>query len=376
MLSYFCLIRWSFVPAPYCPRKHRMLVLMNKISRQIAIRTIVAFVAMSVAVSEAGAADAEDEAGLPPGTLTVTVENDRVVNTDRHYTNGLRLSWVSDKETGGPDIVRDTLDFLYPLADVSGGRIGFALGQSMFTPEDTSARQLIADDRPYAGWLYGAVSLYAEADWKTETGFRYTTLDSVELNFGVVGPSSFADETQNGWHEIIGVSRSNGWENQLEDEPAVALFFERKWRPAAFEVGGIEADLIPQAGGSLGNVFTLANVGFTVRVGENLETDFGPPQIRPAFSGPGAVEPDTDFAWYLFAGVQANAVGHNIFLDGNTFTDSHSVDRKPFVGDFQTGAAVVFNDIRIAATHVLRTREFEGQRTPDRFGIISLSYHF
>ena len=61
MLSYFCLIRWSFVPAPYCPRKHRMLVLMNKISRQIAIRTIVAFVAMSVAVSEAGAADAHRE---------------------------------------------------------------------------------------------------------------------------------------------------------------------------------------------------------------------------------------------------------------------------------------------------------------------------
>jgi len=36
---------------------------------------------------------------------------------------------------------------------------------------------------------------------------------------------------------------------------------------------------------------------------------------------------------YLFAFVDGRAVGRDIFLDGNTFTDSHSVTRKTFVGD-------------------------------------------
>lgn len=315
--------------------------------------------------------------GLPSGTWTVTAENDRIARTDRHYTHGTRLAWVSDRTTGGPREVREILDFLYPLADVSGGRIGFALGQSIYTPEDTSATALVADDRPYAGWLYGAVSLYAEADWTLPGGTRYTTLDSVELNLGIVGPQSYADETQNGFHDLINVSRSNGWDNQLSNEPAVALFFERKWRPKPLSLGGaLELDAIPHVGGSVGNVFTLLNGGFTVRAGQGLETDFGPPQIRPAFSGPGAVSPDTDFAWYLFGGAQTSLVGRNIFLDGNTVAESHSVDKEPVTGDIKVGVALVIRDIRIAATHVYRTREFKGQRRADRFGVVSLSYHF
>lgn len=50
------------------------------------------------------------------GTWTLNVENDRIANTDRHYTNGVRLGWVSEAEDGGnlPE-VRDTLQMLYPL---------------------------------------------------------------------------------------------------------------------------------------------------------------------------------------------------------------------------------------------------------------------
>lgn len=337
------------------------------------------FCAMAMGASTPAFANEADDDGdlIPSGTWTITAENDRIARTDRHYTHGTRIAWVSDKTTGGPDFVRDTLGFLYPMAEVRGGRIGFALGQSIFTPEDTSATALVTNDRPYAGWLYGAMSIYAENDWRTDDDLRYTTLDSVELNLGLVGPQSYADEVQNGFHDLIGVSRSNGWDHQLSNEPAVALFFERKWRPEPMSVSqGLEFDAIPHLGGSLGNVFTLLNGGVTLRLGQGLDTDFGPPQIRPAFSGPGAVKPDTDFAWYLFAGAQGSAVARNIFLDGNTFADSHSVEKEPFTGDIQVGAAVVLKDIRLSATHVYRTREFKGQRRADRFGVVSLSYNF
>ena len=87
------------------------------------------------------------------GTYSLQVENNRIAQTDRHYTNGLRLSWVSNKKTDGSEWVRDTLQFLYPLAGLRTGRISAALGQNIYTPKDTDAVSLVRDDRPYASWL-------------------------------------------------------------------------------------------------------------------------------------------------------------------------------------------------------------------------------
>ncbi|RPJ22911.1 MAG: DUF2219 family protein, partial [Desulfobacteraceae bacterium] len=66
----------------------------------------------------------------------------------------------------------------------------------------------------------------------------------------------------------------------------------------------------------------------------------------------------------------------NVFLDGNTFTDSHSVDKKPFVGDLQTGLVVQYDRFRITYTQIFRTKEFDGQEDGDIFGSVSLSYQF
>lgn len=330
-----------------------------------------AFCAAAFCVS---AAAAEPEDGLS-GTWSLQVENDRIVATDRHYTNGLRLSWVSDKTTDGPKWVRDALYFLYPLADMRAGRVGFALGQNIYTPEDTDAVALVRDDRPYAGWLYGAVSLHAETT-RNKTGDPLDVLDSVELNFGVVGPLAFGEEVQNQWHDLIGVSRANGWDNQLENEPALALFFERKWRPAPLSVGGLEADVIPHVGGSLGNVFTLANVGATVRLGQALWVDYGPPHIRPSLSGLPAVETNGDFAWYLFAGAEGRIVAHNIFLDGNTFADSHDVSKKTLVGSLQAGVSLVYGGVNLSYSTIYLSREFDGQSEADIYGTLSISTRF
>ena len=66
-----------------------------------------------------------------------------------------------------------------------------------------------------------------------------------------------------------------------------------------------------------------------------------PPRIRPGLSGSNFFLSDTDsgrdFGWYLFGGVEGRAVAHNLFLDGNTFAKSLSVQKKTFVADFQGG---------------------------------------
>ncbi|WNK00266.1 lipid A deacylase LpxR family protein [Thalassospiraceae bacterium LMO-JJ14] len=310
------------------------------------------------------------------GTWTVNVENDRIANTDRHYTNGVRLGWVSEPEDGNnlPE-VRDTLQTLYPLAEVRGGRLGLELGHNMYTPADTEARTLISDDRPYAGWLYGSASLYAETG--KGIGEHFTeTLDKVALEVGIVGPAALGKQVQNEYHKLIGVATSKGWENQLDNEPGVNLIGERKWRHKALRFAGFEADAIPHVGASLGNVYTHLNGGVTLRIGQELYVDYGPPLIRPSLSGFGAINPAEKFSWYAFAGVDGRWVVQNIFLDGNTFTDSHSVDKKNLVGDFVAGVSMTYRNVRIAFTHVMRTREFDTQTKTDRFGAVSLSFRF
>ncbi len=321
-------------------------------------------------------------ASAPPatadGNYSLQFENDRIADTDRHYTTGMRASWVSDSKSPGasPQWARNTLNWIYRQVNAQAeGRIGLAVGQSIFTPEDTAARAVVADDRPYAGWLYGGISLHAETT-DTVSGLAVDVLDTFELDVGVVGPLALAEEVQNNFHELIGVSRSNGWDNQLENEPGVMVIFERRLRPAPLTAGTVEADVIPHIGVALGNVMTLANAGATVRVGQELKADFGPPHVRPTLSGLAAVTGGTDFAWYLFAGAEGRVVARNIFLDGNTVASSHSVDKIPLVADIQAGLAIIVNDIRLSFTHVYRSREFERQRRADRYGAISLSARF
>ncbi|MGH6947373.1 MAG: lipid A deacylase LpxR family protein [Kiloniellales bacterium] len=300
--------------------------------------------------------------------FTLQVENDTVVATDAHYTNGIQVSLLSP-ETAVPQWLDGIWDQVAPLEQGAGRRVGYTFGQTMFTPGDIDRSDLILDDRPYAGWLYGGVSLLS---------YDENNLGTLSLEVGVVGPLSLADETQSFWHDVIGVDRAEGWDNQLENEPGLVLSYERKWRRGiAFPLIGLEVDATPHVGVSLGNIYTYGAGGLTLRIGEELAKDFGPPRIRPSLPGTSYFLSGRNFDWYLFAGVEGRVVGRNIFLDGNTFRDSHSVDKKLFVGDFQVGVVLSFYDsVRLAYTHVLRSKEFEGQDDADRFGAVSLSFAF
>jgi hypothetical protein len=348
---------------------HRPVVAM---SGPLPIRLSILLAALAIAPGVARA-----EMAIPSGTWTLLMENDRFADTDRHYTHGTRLAWVSDKAGTGPGWVRDLLGRAYPFADVRGGRIGFALGQNIYTPENISRGDLIADDRPYAGWLYGAASVHAETR-QNLLGRKLDVLDTVEMQLGMIGPLSLAEPTQKTVHELIDTTRPRGWSHQLDTEPGIALLAERKWRTPETKPGarGIAFDVIPHLGAALGNVYTHVNAGAMARIGRNLAFDYGPPHIQPALSGLEAIDSGGEVGWYLFAGVEGRAVGRNIFLDGNTFSDSHSVDKHTLVGDFQVGAALVAGRFRIAYTHVFRTREFENQNEPDRFGAVSISARF
>lgn len=301
------------------------------------------------------------------GIFNVVWENDIFAGTDRNYTNGIRFAWLSAEEDM-PYWARWTANHITPFEQAGHRRISVALGQSMFTPDDNAARNVIPDDRPYAGWLYGTVGLVSDTD---------DVLENMALTLGMVGPASLAEPTQDIVHKITDSPHFYGWDNQLHNEPGIILSYERKWRSMiAFSPFGLGADISPHAGVNLGNIYTDASVGGTFRLGFDLPQDYGPPRIRPSLPGSDFFVPTEELSGYLFAGVEGRAVGRNIFLDGNTFRDSHSVDKEWGVGSLQLGAALTYGEARISYTHVLMTKEFKTQDKPEQFGAVTISYRF
>lgn len=306
------------------------------------------------------------------GTFSFSLENDYFAGHDDGYTNGARFAWLSP-EGAVPGWVEDTLGQLPFFAANGQRRYSLAFGQSMYAPEDLTRKDLIVNDRPYAGWLYGSVGLVAD------TGRR---LDNLQLSLGVVGPSALAAQTQDAVHHIVETRDPQGWDNQLRDEPGVVLTYERKWRRMMelrfwdLDEAGLAVDVTPSLGASLGNVQTYAAAGATVRLGFDLPADYGPPRIRPSLPGSDFFVPTQTLGGYLFAGVEGRAVARDIFLDGNTFRDSHSVEKKHYVGDIQFGLALTYGETRVAYTHIFRSKEFDRQARADEFGAVTVSYRF
>jgi hypothetical protein len=351
-----------------------MMIRLRAFSRSfssVSIGCIAAVGVLTLCVAPARAADG--------WRMTLLEENDSLYfNSDKHYTQGLRLSMLS------PLIEQPwanaPFDFIgnIPTVFQPGGdrRVAFFAGQSIFTPKNLDIKPPDPTDRPYAGWLYGGISFLQE------TGG--TALENLEIDLGVVGPGALGRQAQNDFHQFIGIHQAQGWSNQIQHEVGGVVSYERLWHVPLPLVSSVDdgavngVDIVPQIGGSAGNVFTYGEGGALLRIGRHLEADYGPVRVRPALSGTDYFNPrylGNEVGFYIFAGVQGRAIARNIFLDGNDFRQSPNVEHKTFVADFQAGGSIFWSShIRFDATVVRRTREFVGQKHPDVIGTAALAF--
>lgn len=303
------------------------------------------------------------------GTLSFVIENDALNNIDSDYTNGGRFVWTNapGKAPGFLKAIGNALPFV-PDTDEAVYTASYALGQSIFTSTDIEDVNPPLTDHPYAGWLNGDVSFVAD------TGRRF---DRVTLGVGIVGPESFAEDVQEFFHDINNGNEPLGWDTQLRNEPTILLSYERNWRhfrehdlPFAFQ-----AEFMPQVGVTVGNALTYVNTGAVLKFGQNIPYGYGLNRVRPGIGGTGAFDVD-GIGWYIFGGAEVRAVARDIFLDGNSFRDSRSVDKETIVRDLEFGAAVATPWAQLAFTQVLRSDRFETQIKEDKFTTITLSIKF
>lgn len=303
--------------------------------------------------------------------LSLSYENDLIGGgTDENYTSGIRLTYF-DIETPMPPVIDELADAV-PTFDINETTSTFfSVGQNIFTPKNIEIATEQPNDRPWAGWLYGSVGLTTITD---------NHIDELEFTLGIVGPESLAEQTQKFIHNHISSSPDpKGWDNQLGLEPGVIISAQRRW-PVWYtkNFGPLRMRVEPNINMSLGNIYTYAGTGATMTLGpfkDRLQDT--PPRVRPAMAGTGFFDtPDNKLSWYVFGGLDGRAMARNIFLDGNTFKDSPSVDKKYFVGDANLGFALTYDDYRLAYTYNYRTKEFRGQENASNFGSVTLTTRF
>lgn len=303
--------------------------------------------------------------------FTVLEENDLVFKTDRHYTQGIKVSYF---HTDGwlPFGSGKLFEALPELGfQKDAGKFGYSIGQNIYTPADTASPLLQTKDRPYGGWLYAGAILQRRG---TSWGGR-PALEDFEAEFGFIGPAALARESQSWVHHVRGIVEPRGWSHQLENEPGLRLKYSRsvsfRWMDQS---NLLSLDFTPHAGLSLGNVETSGRIGGTLRLGIPVPEDFGIHFIDSLATTSGGITSDKHRRWgaYLFARAEGRAVAHNAFLDGNLFASSHRVDKEYLVGDFSVGFVVLLNRVELGYALFARTAEFRRQAEHDAFGAVFL----
>jgi lipid A 3-O-deacylase len=316
----------------------------------------------------------------PSGIFSLYVENDVFAGTDRGYTNGFRFVWVSLDLNAERDQVRpprwlDRLSRMLPLVQPPDARrfMSLSFGQNIYTPDDITRSDLIPDDRPYAGISYAALGFHAQ---------DRSSMDTVELYAGIVGPSSLAGWTQYTLHKFFGWTYPQGWARQLHDEPVLGLVYDHKWKlDMTRESRSLGWDLIGHGGAELSNMWTGLRSGIELRGGWNLPRDFGTSFIQPGSDSASLFE-ERDirlkgrelFGFHLFLALEGQWVARNLFLDGNTFRSSHHVEKEPFLAGAAAGFALRYKRLRFSFSYVAKTKEFTTQRKKSLFGSLNISF--
>ena len=323
--------------------------------------------------------------------LTFYLDNDLFAGTDRNYTNGVRLSWISgarDPEAFGTlqrqlrrlSGDRQSLSVFQHLSGFDDPReieynYGFSITQLMYTPKDADAPVSPPDQRPYAGWLGIDFSLHTKDSH---------ALNSAVLALGTTGREALAKEAQDIIHDLRGIEKFEGWDDQIPSELTVNLYFKQRRRLTFLEgeIGGFSMDGFGEWQLALGNFLVSAQAGAFLRFGWHLPVDFSDPRLSVTaytlqpFTTP--KRPPSTWSLYGVLGTLGTAVARNITLDGPMFRHYDTgVERKPFVGELYAGFGIRYRRVEFGYLHTFRTREFREQyRSFQSFGSLAVTYRF
>lgn len=363
--------------------------------RSIILLTFLLLLASS-RFAEAARTSCDEASSLRYRGLTVRGENDSFANTDRNYSHGITVTVETHalqepEDECFPWPVRwhaRMFDAITPDALLGSDKqneksVVMKFGQAIYTPANYFESAVVPDDRPYAGLLFAGLSLHR----RYLVNEKLEALEAKEITLGIIGPWSMAKEFQQMAHSLFGDVQFDGWDNQLRNEPAFQVSYDKKYRDYAGRTrvqSGFAADLIRSYGLRLGNIETSANLALEGRIGFDIPNDFGTFTIRPGTdSRPPDITsnrseyPHAKFGYHFFTILDLKYVAYNFSVDGNLFHRSHHVTRQPWVvlGAVGLSLPTIINyyGYNLAIMQVYQTSEFKEQNAHHAYQMLALS---
>ncbi len=318
-------------------------------------------------VAEGNIKKNQDTESLELNRFHFFFENDLFSTTDSQYSSGVKLNLLYRVENPKNPLY----ELLYLDYDEYEIYTSFSVVNQIYTPADLSNPNLIIEDRPYAGWTYLEYGVHKSSK---------KDLRSLYLQIGMIGPASKSEQIQKTIHNITGSSDPMGWDNQLQNELGINLTYIHKWRFAPEPLGGFERAIIPFLQGELGNISTKAVAGISTRIGWNILKDFGVSTVDAGGEvgvcvldeSQGMLNRDWSFSFNLLG--YGSAIAHDIFLDGNTFKQSHSVDKNNFVAYLGFGFTARYQKFVLNFMQTKSTSKFKEEKGIHTVGTVVISW--
>ena len=321
--------------------------------------------------------------GCANHTVALWSENDAWVDVPEaisNYSNGLQLTFspAAPHEPCANDCnghaFRRFIDFMNIFeardeATESEVRLRYGLSHQYFTPDNTQITVIQPEDRPYASWLSTSIEIVNERLVSDMSSNDRYARSSIGMRIGIVGPAAQGEELQSWWHRVCSCSDPQGWDLQLENEPGFVYTLNHERQLVRHDLSNSwSMDLIGTAEAAIGNVYTGAELAGTVRLGYNLS---------PRWQGKTMADIGYDVhdigvspGFFLMAGLTGRYVAQDIFVDGNTWRDSHSVNRTPWVSDQLLGLGMYWKQLELRATMIRRTDQYSTQSATTWFGSV------
>jgi len=299
-------------------------------------------------------------------SLQIQWDNDfiniREDGTDRYYTNGMRIDYFYTKKQKA----RFPSSLLLNISEDNNNIYGLGIAQFMFTPKNIAVTDIQYNDRPYSGALYSIHSLQSvDRIIKTKV--------TSDIRFGVIGPISFAEETQTWAHRVINSTKPIGWHNQVPNDIILNynISIEKEMLKPSKKillVGIIET--------FSGTIYNAAGAGFMLRVGKfnNYFDDISAPLITQKNKS----------QLYVFMKPVVRVVLSNALLQGGLLNRISHGNTGYVLSKDQIERIVVLYDVgisfeqpkySIAISQKSIGAEFKGQYTQE-YGSLTMHFKF
>lgn len=287
--------------------------------------------------------------------ITILWENDflNFLRSDRYYSNGTRIGYTSKEydyfnEDNPMSWAKNVSILSYNKPHIT--RFHMSINQEMYTPA-THGPGIGKNDHPYGGFLY------------LNTGIFNRTADTEEhigIKLGVVGSYSLAGQLQTFLHSSTGQLVFAEWDkSQLNNEFIFNPYYQITLRKYIFKTKPFSMDILGTFDTALGNADTHFGAYGLIRLGHNLDNDFGIPKMN--LEQDYAPVHSDKFSIYVFAGGGAKVTLHNIFVKGNSVQSDLGYNLSILRYEASAGLVMSFYGVRLGYIWTYYTKDYTVQ---------------